>query len=91
MILTVKENMKAVASFVAKVLKALSKLSNERKAHIAKIEMTNEKEIIEGALCFLKERFNAEVTVYGEENKARYDPKQRTALATSGQQAIYIE
>ena len=41
MILTVKENMKAVASFVAKALKALSKLSNERKARIAKTITAN--------------------------------------------------
>jgi leucyl-tRNA synthetase len=88
---TLKQNMKAVASFVAKVLKALSKLPNERKARIAKIEMTNEKEIIEDALGFLKERFNAEVTVHGEEDEARYDPKRRAALATPGQPAIYIE
>jgi len=58
---------------------------------IAKIEMTNEKEIIEDALGFLKERFSAEVTVYGEADKARYDPKQRAALAMPGQPAIYIE
>ncbi len=51
---TLKENMKAVASFVAKVLKALSKLPNERKVRIAKIELANEKEIIEDALGFLK-------------------------------------
>jgi hypothetical protein len=51
---TLKQNVKAVASFVAKVLKALSKLPSERKARIAKIEMANEKEIIEDALGFLK-------------------------------------
>jgi leucyl-tRNA synthetase len=88
---SLRENMKAVANFVPKVLKALSKLPNERKARLAKIEMTNEKEIIEDAQGFLKERFNAEVTVYGEEDKARYDPKQRAALAAPGQPAIYIE
>ena len=65
--------------------------ADRKKARIAKIEMTNEKEIIEDALGFLKERFNAEVTVHGEEDKARYDPKQRATLATPGQPAIYIE
>jgi leucyl-tRNA synthetase len=88
---SLRANMKGVASFVPKVLKALGKLPNERKARISKIEMTNEKEIIEDAKGFLKERFNAEVTVYGEEDKARYDPKQRAALATPSQPAIYIE
>jgi hypothetical protein len=51
---TLKQSMKAVASFVTKVLKALSKLPIERKARIAKIEVVNEKEIIEEALGFLK-------------------------------------
>jgi leucyl-tRNA synthetase len=86
-----RENMKAVASFVAKALKALSKLPNERKARLAQIEITNEKELIEGALDFLEERFNAKVTVYGEEDKERHDPKQRATLAMPAQAAIYIE
>jgi leucyl-tRNA synthetase len=88
---TLRENMKAVASFVPKALKALNKLPNERKARLAEIELANEKEVIEEALDFLKERFNAEITVYGEEDGARYDPKQRAALAMPGQPAIYIE
>jgi hypothetical protein len=88
---TLKENMKAVASFVAKALKALNKLPNERKARLAKVEITNEKEFVEGVLDFLEGRFNAKVAVYGEEDEARYDPKQRAALAIPGQPAIYIE
>jgi hypothetical protein len=83
--------MKAVANFVPKVIKAMSRLPNERKARIAKIEMLNEKEIIEAAQGFLQDRFNAEVAVYSEEDKARYDPKQRAALAMPSQPAIYIE
>jgi leucyl-tRNA synthetase len=88
---SLRENMKAVASFVPKALKALSKLSNERKARLAQIEITNEKELIEEALGFLEERFNAKVTVYDEEDKERYDPKQRATLAMPGQAAIYVE
>jgi len=88
---SLRENMKAVANFVPKVIKAMSRLPNERKARIAKIEMLNEKEIIEAAQGFLQDRFNAEVAVYSEEDKARYDPKQRAALAMPSQPAIYIE
>jgi leucyl-tRNA synthetase len=88
---TLRENMKAVASFVPKVLKALSKLPSERKKRLASFEISNEKEFIESALDFLEERFNAKAAVYGEEDKARYDPKQRAALAIPGQPAIYIE
>jgi leucyl-tRNA synthetase len=88
---SLRENMKAVASFVPKVLKALSKLPNERKERLANVELSSEKEFIESALRFLEERFSAKVAVYGEEDKARYDPKQRAAIAIPGQPAIYIE
>jgi leucyl-tRNA synthetase len=88
---SLRANMKAVASFVPKLLKTLSKLPNERKARLAKIEIADEKEFIESALSFLEERFNAEVAVYAEDDQARFDPKQRAALAIPGQPAIYIE
>jgi leucyl-tRNA synthetase len=88
---SLRENMKAVASFVPKVLKALSKLPSERKKRLANVELSSEKEFVESALNFLEERFGAKVAVYGEEDKARYDPKQRAALAIPGQPAIYIE
>jgi leucyl-tRNA synthetase len=88
---SLRENMKAVASFVPKVLKALSKLPSERKKRLANVELSSEKEFVESALNFLEERFGAKVAVYGEEDKSRYDPKQRAALAIPGQPAIYIE
>jgi leucyl-tRNA synthetase len=86
-----RENMKAVAGFVPKVLKVLNRLPSDRKKRLADVDLSGEKEFIESAVGFLKERFNAEVDVYGEEDKARYDPKQRAALALPGQPAIYIE
>ena len=86
-----RENMKAVASFVPKVLKSLSKMPIERKKRLAEVKLSNEKEFIESALNFLANRFNAEVAIYGEEDQARFDPKQRASLAIPGQPAIYIE
>jgi leucyl-tRNA synthetase len=86
-----KENMKAVAAFVPRALKMLNKLPSDKKARIAQIEILNEKEIIGDAAVFLKERFNAQVAVYSEEDEARYDPKQRATLAMPRQPAIYLE
>jgi leucyl-tRNA synthetase len=88
---TLRENMKAVAGFVPKVLKALSKLPVERKMRLATVDLSGEKEFIESAIDFLEERFSAEVSVYGEEDEALYDPNRRAALAIPGQPAIYIE
>ena len=86
-----KENLKAIASFVPRAAKAMNKFSTDRKIRIAKIQMTNEKEIIESALNFLKERFNAQVEVYAEEDEGRYDPKARAVIAIPHNPAIYIE
>ncbi len=86
-----KPHMKDAASLVPRIIKALNKLSSERKANILKIKETNEEEIITGALGFLKERFNVEVSVYGEEDVKRYDPKQRAQMAMPYQPAIFIE
>lgn len=86
-----KPHMKEVAGLVPKVIKALTKLSAARKANMLKVKVTDEKEIVQCAVGFLKERFNAEVSVYGEEEGERYDPKQRAAMAMPYQPAIYIE
>jgi hypothetical protein len=86
-----RANMKVVASFVPKVLKTISRMPNERKERLAKIESAGEKKFIESALVFLEERFNAKVNVYGEEDQERFDPKHRAALAMPSQPAIYIE
>jgi leucyl-tRNA synthetase len=86
-----KPHMKEVAGLVPRVMKALTKLSAERKGNLLKIKTANEKDIVQGALGFLKERFNAEVLVFSEEDTQRYDPKQRAAMAMPNQPAIFIE
>jgi leucyl-tRNA synthetase len=86
-----KPHMKEIAGLVPRVIKALTRLPNERKTNIIEIKAVDEKEILYGALGFLKERFNAEVSVYNEEDQKRYDPKRRAALAMPYQPAIYIE
>jgi hypothetical protein len=51
----------------------------------------DEKAVVQSALSFFKERFNAEVLVFSEDDKDRCDPKQRAAMALPNQPAIYIE
>jgi leucyl-tRNA synthetase len=86
-----KSHMKETASLVPKIMKALTKLSGERKANLQKIGVADEKEILQGAVGFLKERFNAEVLVFSETDSQRYDPKQRASMAMPNQPAIFIE
>ncbi len=83
--------MKEIASLVPKIIKTLTKLPNERKTNMLKIGVIDEKGIVTEALGFLKERFNAQVVVYSEENKERFDPKNRATIAMPYQPAIYVE
>jgi leucyl-tRNA synthetase len=86
-----KPRMKEVAGIVPRVIKVMMKLSAERKANLLKVGAVNEKEIILGAVGFLKERLNAKFDVYNEEDAERYDPMQRAGLALPSQPAIFIE
>jgi leucyl-tRNA synthetase len=86
-----KPHMKDAASFVPKMIKALTKFSGERKGNLLKIGVVDEKEILQAATVFLRERFNAEVLVFAETDSERYDPKKRAPMAMPNQPAIFIE
>jgi leucyl-tRNA synthetase len=86
-----KLHMKDIAGMVPKIIKALTKLPSDRKANILKIKTVEEKQLLISAIGFLKERFNVEVSVSDEEDKNRYDPKQRAAIAIPYQPAIFVE
>ncbi|MGA2680616.1 MAG: leucine--tRNA ligase [Candidatus Bathyarchaeia archaeon] len=86
-----KPRIKDIAGLVPKIMKALTKLPTERKTNMLKFKGLCEKEILEDAIGFLKERFKAEVSIYSENDEKRYDPKHRAAMAMPNQPAIYIE
>jgi leucyl-tRNA synthetase len=86
-----KSHMKDIAGVVPRIIKALTKLSGERKANMLNIKGLDEKAILDGAVGFLKERFKAEVSVYSETDEKRHDPKSRAAMSMPNQPAIYIE
>lgn len=86
-----KPHMKDIAGLVPRMIKALTKLPTERKANMLKINGLSEKEILDGAVGFLQERFKAAVSIYCETDMELYDPKHRAAMAMPNQPAIYIE
>ncbi len=86
-----KPHMKEIAGMVPRIVKALTKVSGERKTHMQKIKAVDEQAILADAVGFLGQRFNAEVSVYGEDYKERFDPKNRAAMAMPYQPAIYLE
>jgi leucyl-tRNA synthetase len=88
---TLKPHMKDISGMVPRIIKSLTKISGDRKANMIKIGVTDEKAILDSAATFLHDRFNAEVTVYAEDDPQRFDPKNRASMATPYQPAIYIE
>ena len=86
-----RPHMKNIAGMVPRIIKALAKVSGERKINMQQIKTVNEKEILAAAVGFLGQRFNAEVSVYSENDAERFDPKIRAAMAMPYQPAIYIE
>jgi leucyl-tRNA synthetase len=86
-----KPHMKDIAGMVPRIMKALTKISGERKANMQKIKAVDEHAILGDAVGFLRQRFNAEVSVYSEDDKERFDPKNRAGMAMPYQPAIYLE
>jgi leucyl-tRNA synthetase len=86
-----KKNLTQISKVIARMIKELSGMPEERRKNMLKIGTLNEKRVIEDAKGFLSERLKAEVTVYGEEDNNLYDPKQRAAMALPLRPAIYIE
>ncbi len=86
-----KPHMKEVANMVPRLIKALTKVSGIRKSNMQKIRIINEQSILKESLFFLKNRFNAEIDVYSEDDEDRFDPKRRASMAMPYQPAIYVE
>ncbi len=86
-----RNRMKEISGMVPRIIKALTKVSGERKANMLKVKVADEKAILEGAAVFLGERFKSETSVYSEEDPQRFDPKNRAAMTMPYQPAIYIE
>jgi leucyl-tRNA synthetase len=86
-----KMHMKDIAALVPRIIKALTKVSAERKANMQKIRSVDERAILQNAKNFLKERFNADISAFSADDKERIDPKNRAAMAMPYQPAIFVE
>jgi len=82
---------KEVADFVNKIVEEINQMPLERKQRLLTAGPINETQILEEAERFLRDEINAEITIFEEENKKRYDPRNRAALAKPLRPAIYIE
>jgi leucyl-tRNA synthetase len=86
-----RKNLAEVAKIVPKITKDVSMLSAKRRVNLLEIGLFDERNAIIEAQSFLSERFNADVIVCGEDEKERFDPRQRAATSMPYRPAIYVE
>ena len=86
-----KGKLKQAAKFTSKILQETGKIPEKRRAKLLQIGALNEKKVIEDGKDFLTERIKARIIVSREDEKNRYDPKQKAMLSIPCRPAIYIE
>jgi leucyl-tRNA synthetase len=86
-----KKRAKDVSAFTDKTIAEVNASPEDQKSRRLETEKLDEESVISEAKSFLEKEFNAEVSVYDEEDPKRYDPKKRAATAKPYRPAIYIE
>jgi leucyl-tRNA synthetase len=86
-----KRKLKEIPKFASKIIMDINKVPEKRRGNISRTRTSNEKEVIEDAKDFLRQKFDAQIAVYDEEDMERYDPKQKAMMSMPYRPAIYIE
>lgn len=86
-----KKHSKELPSFVSRMLKNMNAIPEDRRQALAKIGAFDEKKVLMNAADFLRDRFNAQIMVFDEQDELRYDPKHRAAMSAPIHPAIFVE
>jgi leucyl-tRNA synthetase len=82
---------KDLAAFLGKNIVEISTSAEDHKKRKLEAGALDEKTVIEEARAFLQKEFNAEVSVYNEEDPKKYDPRNRASQSKPYRPAIYME
>ena len=82
---------KNLAAFVSKLIPEINASPKDQKQRKLKAEAIDEKGVIEEAKALLAKEFQAQISVYDEEDPKKYDPKARASTSKPYRPAIYIE
>jgi leucyl-tRNA synthetase len=86
-----KKHFKEVAGFASRMVKEVSTIPEKRRENMLTIKTLDERQVLGDAKDFLTQRFNAQISIYGEEDKERYDPKNKAVVSAPYRPAIYVE
>ena len=82
---------KETSKFASQIVNEVNQMPLDRKEKIIQIKETNEAQIITEAKDFFEQELKVEVHVWKEEDRNKYDPKNRASLAKPYRPAIYME
>ena len=80
-----------VAKFTNAIASEINEMSEDRKQRQLKAKVVDEYQALKEAEDFFKREFNAEISVYREDDPKRHDPKKKAPLARPYRPAIFIE
>ncbi len=86
-----KSRKKKLADFTRRIVEEINRTRRDRREKLLSIGMLNEATVLREAEKFLRHELNAEIQIYLEDDKERYDPKNRAQLAMPFRPAIFIE
>jgi leucyl-tRNA synthetase len=86
-----RKSTKLVARFVSQIVDEINRTGRGRRQKLLSLEALNERAVLSDAAQFLTRELNAEIQVYVEDDRERYDPKNRAQLAKPFRPAIYLE
>ncbi|MEM2527019.1 MAG: leucine--tRNA ligase [Candidatus Bathyarchaeia archaeon] len=82
---------RSLAPFVSRLIEEFNTLPEERKRRLLEAGIIDELAELEEARKFLEREFNAEITIYSEDDARKYDPRGKAQQAKPYKPAIYIE
>jgi len=80
-----------VAKYAQRVVEVVNVMAPEARWRKLEVGAIDENRLLSEAQAFFKREFNADITVFSEDDPRRYDPKSRAHLAEPYRPAIYIE
>ena len=86
-----RDKAKEISKYAAKIIDEINKMPPERKEILSQIGEIDEIKILNETKNFFERELKAEIYVWKEEDKEKYDPKNKASAAMPYRPAIYME
>lgn len=80
-----------IAKFASQIVDEVNRTGRNKREKLLSIGTLDEAAVLREAKSFLERELNAEIQIYTEDDKQRYDPNSRSQLSRPCRPAIYVE